>query len=204
MTNGLVTRTFRLDPALATTNIVNEMTGESMLRTACTEGTLTINGVDYPLGGLSGVEERGYMLPEWIEEMTPLENSFLVTNWTVTELKPRMEWNRKRWALVKEWNPKGKELTINLEGPGEMKGVKVELHYEIYDGAPIIGKWLIVKNETGAEIKLDKFTLEELAFVEYESDVDHDPAILSMWRATGRRSLAAPHSGGLIQNTPHR
>lgn len=176
MTNGLVTRTFRLDPALATTNIVNEMTGESMLRTACTEGTLTINGVDYPLGGLSGVEERGYMLPEWIEEMTPLENSFLVTNWTVTELKPRMEWNRKRWALVKEWNPKGKELTINLEGPGEMKGVKVELHYEIYDGAPIIGKWLIVKNETGAEIKLDKFTLEELAFVEYESDVDHDPA----------------------------
>ena len=176
MTNGLVTRTFRLDPALATTNIVNEMTGESMLRTACTEGTLTINGVDYPLGGLSGVEERGYMLPEWIEEMTPLENSFLVTNWTVTELKPRMEWNRKRWALVKEWNPKGKELTINLEGPGEMKGVKVELHYEIYDGAPIIGKWLIVKNETGAEIKLDKFTLEELAFVEYESDVDHAPA----------------------------
>ena len=176
MTNGLISREFRISPGLSTINISNLMTGDSMLRTACSEGTLTIDGKDYPLGGLSGVEERGYMLPEWIDGMRPLENSFRVVDWTVTDLKPRMEWNRKRWALVKEWNPTGKELTINLEGPGDLKGVKVDLHYEIYDGAPIIGKWLIVKNETGRAIMLDKFTLEELAFVEYESDVDHVPA----------------------------
>lgn len=176
MTNGLISREFRISPGLSTINITNLMTGDSMLRTACSEGTLTIDGKDYPLGGLSGVEERGYMLPEWIDGMRPLENSFRVVDWTVTDLKPRMEWNRKRWALVKEWNPTGKELTINLEGPGDLKGVKVDLHYEIYDGAPIIGKWLIVRNETGRAIMLDKFTLEELAFVEYESDVDHVPA----------------------------
>ena len=176
MTNGLISREFRISPGLSTINISNLMTGDSMLRTACSEGTLTIDGKDYPLGGLSGVEERGYMLPEWIDGMRPLENSFRVVDWTVTDLKPRMEWNRKRWALVKEWNPTGKELTINLEGPGDLKGVKVDLHYEIYDGAPIIGKWLIVRNETGRAIMLDKFTLEELAFVEYESDVDHVPA----------------------------
>ena len=176
MTNGLISREFRISPGLSTINISNLMTGDSMLRTACSEGTLTIDGKDYPLGGLSGVEERGYMLPEWIDGMLPLENSFRVVDWTVTDLKPRMEWNRKRWALVKEWNPTGKELTITLEGPGDLKGVKVDLHYEIYDGAPIIGKWLIVRNETGRAIMLDKFTLEELAFVEYESDVDHVPA----------------------------
>ena len=176
MTNGLISREFRVSPGLSTINISNLMTGDSMLRTACSEGTLTIDGKDYPLGGLSGVEERGYMLPEWIDGMRPLENSFRVVDWTVTDLKPRMEWNRKRWALVKEWNPTGKELTITLEGPGDLKGVKVDLHYEIYDGAPIIGKWLIVRNETGRAIMLDKFTLEELAFVEYESDVDHVPA----------------------------
>lgn len=176
MTNGLISREFRISPGLSTINITNLMTGDSMLRTACSEGTLTIDGKDYPLGGLSGVEERGYMLPEWIDGMRPLENSFRVVDWTVTDLKPRMEWNRKRWALVKEWNPTGKELTITLEGPGDLKGVKVDLHYEIYDGAPIIGKWLIVRNETGLAIMLDKFTLEELAFVEYESDVDHVPA----------------------------
>ena len=176
MTNGLISREFRISPGLSTINISNLMTGDSMLRTACSEGTLTIDGKDYPLGGLSGVEERGYMLPEWIDGMRPLENSFRVVDWTVTDLKPRMEWNRKRWALVKEWNPTGKELTITLEGPGDLKGVKVDLHYEIYDGAPIIGKWLIVRNETRRAIMLDKFTLEELAFVEYESDVDHVPA----------------------------
>ena len=176
MTNGLVSRVFRITPNLATTNILNHMTGETLLRTASPEGTLTINGVDYPLGGLQGVEERGYMLPEWIDQMTPLDNSFKVAGWSVTDLKPRMEWNRKRWALVKEWDPKGKELIFTLEGPEQVKGVKAELHFEIYDGAPIIGKWLIIKNETGAAIELDKFSLEELAFVEYESDVDHVPA----------------------------
>ena len=122
MTNGLISREFRISPGLSTINISNLMTGDSMLRTACSEGTLTIDGKDYPLGGLSGVEERGYMLPEWIDGMRPLENSFRVVDWTVTDLKPRMEWNRKRWALVKEWNPTGKELTITLEGPGDLEG----------------------------------------------------------------------------------
>lgn len=151
LTNGLVSRVFRITPNLATTDIINEMTGETMLRTACSEGTLTINGRDYPLGGLQGIEERGYMLPEWIDQMKSPDNSFQVTGWTVADLKPRMEWNRKRWALVKEWDPKGKELIFTLEGPEEVKGVKAELHFEIYDGAPIIGKWLIIKNETGPQ-----------------------------------------------------
>ena len=35
LTNGLVSRVFRITPNLATTNIINEMTGETMLRTAC-------------------------------------------------------------------------------------------------------------------------------------------------------------------------
>ena len=176
MTNGLVTREFRTTPNLSTINIVNETTGQSLLRTACPEGTLTINGKDYPLGGLDGIEEYGYLKNDWLDTFTALPNSFRVTGFRVEELKKRMEWNRKRWALVKDWNPKGKELIFTLEGPDEIKGVKVELHYEIYDGAPIIGKWLDVFNESDKAVNLDKFTLEELAIVEYETNVDHVPA----------------------------
>ena len=175
LTNGLVSRVFRIEPNLATTNIINHATGETLIRTASPEGTLTIDGKDYSLGGLGGIEEYGYMLDGWLDDFTPLTDSFQVVDYKVTDLRKRMEWNRKRWALIKDWNPKGKELTFILEGPEPVKGVKVELHYEIYDGAPIIGKWLVVVNESGREIDLDKFTLEELAVVEYESDVDHVP-----------------------------
>ena len=173
LTNGLVSRVFRIVPNLSTINIINHSTGETLIRTACTEGTVTIDGKDYPLGGLGGIEEYGYVLNGWLDKFTPLLNSFQVTDWRVTDLKKRMEWNHKRWALVKEWNPTGKELTFTLEGP--IEGVKVELHYEIYDGAPIIGKWMVLVNESGKEINLDKFTLEELAVVEYETNVDHVP-----------------------------
>ena len=176
LTNGLVSRVFRITPNLATTNIYNNITGESMVRTACPEGTVTINGKDYSLGGLDGIEEYAYVKPEWLDGFTAIPNSFKVTGFRTEELKKRMEWNRKRWALIKDWDPKGKELIFTLEGPEEVKGVKVELHYEIYDGAPIIGKWLDVFNESGATINLDKFTLEELAIVEYETNVDHVPA----------------------------
>lgn len=166
LTNGLVSRVFRISPNLATVNIVNNMTGETLIRTACQEGTVTIDGQDYPLGGLGGIEEYGYLKEEWLDGFSPLPNSFKVTGFEVTDLKKRMEWNRKRWALVKEWDPKGKELTFTLEGPVE--GVRVELHYELYDGAPIIGKWMVITNGSGKPVNLDKFTLEELAMVEYD------------------------------------
>ena len=178
LTNGLVSRMFRITPNLATVNIINNMTGETLIRTACPEGTVTIDGIDYPLGGLGGIEEYGYLKEEWLDGFTSLPNSFRVTEFQVTDLKKRMEWKQKRWALVKDWNPKGKKLTFTLEGPVE--GVKVELHYELYDGAPIIGKWMDVINGSGRPINLDKFTLEELAMVEYDSKVDFVPLANNM------------------------
>ena len=173
LTNGLVSRVFRIFPNLSTTNIINHMTGETMVRTACPEGTVTIDGKDYPLGGLDGIEEYGYLTEEWLDDFSLSPESFQVVDFKVSELRKRMEWKQKRWALVKEWNPKGKELTFTLEGP--VKGVKVELHYELYDGAPILGKWLNVFNDSGKPVTLNKFTLEELAMVEYDSKVDFIP-----------------------------
>ena len=176
LSNGLVSRVFRVTPNLATVNIINHMTGATMVRTACQEGTLTLDGKAYPLGGLAGVEEYGYLLREWLDGCTPLPDAFRVVDFQVTGLRKRMEWRRKRWALVKEWDPKGAELTFFLEGPGAAQGVRAELHYELYDGVPILGKWLVVTNGSARTVTLDTFTLEELALVEYDSGGWHSPA----------------------------
>lgn len=48
----------------------------------------------------------------------------------------------------------------------------VQVHYEIYDGVPLIGKWITVRNETDKPIRLNRFICEILAAVEGESVVD--------------------------------
>lgn len=178
LSNGLVGRVFRIFPNLATIDIQNLMTGENMLRAVSNEGLLTIDGKRYPLGGLDGQEEFGYTQYHWVDKMSALPNSFQITDFQLTELKPRLQWANKRWALVKEWKPSGKQLTFYLEGPGELKGIKIKLHYVLYDGLPVISKWMEVSNNTGLPVNLDEFVLEQLAMAEPESPVEADSAHL--------------------------
>lgn len=59
-----------------------------------------------------------------------------------------------------------------MEGPDYMKGIKVKLHYALYDGLPCISKWMEVENSTGISCTLDEFMLEQLAMAEPESPVE--------------------------------
>ncbi len=172
LTNGLISRVFRVFPNLATIDIQNLMTGENLLRAVSNEGTLQIDGKTYLLGGLDGQEEFGYTQYSWVDKMYPFPNSFRVTDFEVSEIKPRINWANSRWSLVKEWKPSGKQLTFHLEGPDELKGIKVKLHYALYDGLPCISKWLEIENQSGESVNLDKFVLEQLAMAEPESPVE--------------------------------
>ena len=172
LSNGLVSRVFRIYPNLATVDIQNKMTGENLLRAVSNEGTLTIDGHTYPLGGLNGQEEFGYTQYEWVDKMTAIPNSFQVTDFYITPAQPRLKWANKRWSLAKQWNVKGKELTFVLQGPGVLKDVKVKLHYVLYDGLPTISKWFEVENHSQMDLNLDEFVLEQLAMAEPESPVE--------------------------------
>ena len=55
------------------------------------------------------------------------------------------------------------------------KGVTVEVHYELYDGIPLLSKWIVVRNETDKPVRLNSFICEILAAVEPESIVDDSP-----------------------------
>ena len=50
--------------------------------------------------------------------------------------------------------------------------LKVNIHYEIYDGIPIISKWITITNNGTNEVVLNSFKSEILAFVEAESSVE--------------------------------
>lgn len=168
LSNGIVARRFRIFPNLATVDIINQMNGESLMRAVSSEGTVTIDGKIWNLGGLTGQTERGYMLDKWLDKLAPMPNSFFVEDFEVGQIKESTNWENSRWALNREM-PTGKRLTFTLRGSEELANIVIKLHFDLYDKLPSIRKHMEVINEDKIDINLDSFKLESLAFTEPES-----------------------------------
>ncbi|MEQ9100797.1 MAG: hypothetical protein RIF36_22195 [Imperialibacter sp.] len=52
------------------------------------------------------------------------------------------------------------------------RAVKVSVHYELYDGIPVMAKWITIDNQSKSEVTLDRFTSEIIAAVEDGSAVE--------------------------------
>lgn len=61
---------------------------------------------------------------------------------------------------------------IQANGLDFLEDLTVSIHYEMYDGIPLIAKWMTIENAGEQEIHLETFTSDLLAVVEYESVVD--------------------------------
>lgn len=173
--NGMVARTLRLFPNLATTNYVNRMTGESLLRAVSSEGMVTIDGSEHAIGGLAGQPERAYIKDEWIDDMTTISGSFLLDDFEVTPISGTLPWKPTRWAMNKK-NADGKEVVFTLRGEGELRNVLLKLHMAVYDELPVIKKRFEIVNRSGAAVCVDSFKIERLAMAEPESPVGGDPS----------------------------
>src|SRR5690554_531583 len=53
-----------------------------------------------------------------------------------------------------------------------LKDIHVKVHYEMYDGIPLMSKWITVENNAEKGLVIDSFKSEIVAFVEAESAVD--------------------------------
>ncbi len=176
LSNGLLRRVFRLAPNAATVALDNLMTGASLLRGVKPEATLTIDGVQAEVGGLVGQPDYAYLLPEWLDGMTAAESAFRCTGYDTSAVKARFPWKQTRYASRKEWPPRGAEVVFHYEAPpGHLRGLRVDVHYEMYDGIPLLVKWLTLGNGTAAAVRLNRFTSEILAVVEEESRVEAAP-----------------------------
>jgi len=175
ITNGLIRRTFRLAPNAATVDFQNLVTGESILRAVEPEAMVVIDGRSFEVGGLKGQPEHGYLLPEWLDLMTADPGAFRFRDVSLGQIERRFEWRRKRPAAESPWPPRGLSLTLRFDPPPAAAGpnVTVAIHYELYDGLPLLGKWLSVENRGGAPVTLNSFTSEILAAVEGEATVEN-------------------------------
>ena len=172
MSNGLIRRTFRLAPNAATVAFDNLITGHSILRGVKPEAVVELDGKRFDIGGLAGQPDYAYLKPEWLDQMTADPAAFAFTGFEVGPITQRFAWKRKRHAADAPWPPLGVALTLHFKAPPGGPGVNVAVHYEIYDGIPLLAKWITIHNGGGREIRVNSFKSEVLAVVEHESAVD--------------------------------
>lgn len=172
--NGLVRRVFKLSPDAATVAFDNLMTGNSILRAVRPEAQLTLDGKAFDVGGLVGQPVQNYLSPAWLEEMKAEPDAFHFTGVKTGLTEARFPWKKRtEWlSLPAPWPPLGVALTLSFAAPTNLGAITVDVHYEFYDGLPLMAKWLTVRNDSDRPVMLNAMTVELLACVEAESIVD--------------------------------
>ncbi len=176
--NGLIRRTWRLEPNAACVGFDNLVTGQSMLRSVRPEARVTIDGVAHDVGGLVGQPNHAFLLPEWLEAMTADPAAMRLVDVEIGEPAERFAWNRRRHAAPDAtWPPPGVHVRFDYglpaAGGDDRESIRVSVHYELYDGIPAMSKWVTVDNGTEHEFTVDRVTVEELAVVEHANWVEH-------------------------------
>jgi hypothetical protein len=170
ISNGLISRTFRLQPNAATVAYDNLMTGESIIRGIKPEAIIELNDQKLEIGGLHGQVEYGYLLAAQLDSLASNPDAFQFSSYDTGETRERFRWERKRYSSQTTWPPPGKSLTLHFKPPaGMLKGLTLSIHYEMYQGLPVLAKWLTISNGTDERVRLNTFISEILAAVEYES-----------------------------------
>lgn len=172
--NGLVSRSFRINPNTACIDYRNIMNGQQLLRAVRPEAELTINGTIYNIGGLYGQKEKGYLLRDWLDSLKPNPKDFQFISYEVRELKPELTWKYDGWMLNRK-NPTGKELIMQYASK-DLAGLDVQVHYEIYDGIPLIVKFVTIENKSAQVYHINRVKNEILELVEEESAVVGKPS----------------------------
>lgn len=169
LSNGLIRRTWRIQPDCATVAFDNLLTSASIIRGVKPEARLTLDGVERPVGGLKGQPDYAYLRRDWIDSLTADPAAIHCTGYDPAPIRPAIEWKRARYAANTAWPPKGAGVVFHFASPD---GLRVDVHYEMYDGIPALSKWLAITNATARPVRVNRFASEILAVVEDDSAVD--------------------------------
>jgi hypothetical protein len=177
ISNNLVSRTFSLSPDGATVGFANLMTGTELIRAIKPEAVLTINGASLNVGGLTGQPVRNYLAKEWVASLKPdTVSPFRLSGYTKGKIEARFVWKKRVEWMPRDlpWPPEGSRIDFTYlpkEPSGNTGKIKIVVHYEIYDGIPLICKWITIVNGSDSEITIDGCISEILALTEEESAV---------------------------------
>lgn len=164
--NGLISRVFSVSPDWSTWDIATSR--GSALRGTSPEAKVTLDGIEYNVGGLVPLkQDRKTLCPQpfgltkvsdncptaYFNRSTPMganASAFSYSGHITTTPTAPFPWTPARHAPHVPWPPHGLQLVVNFTNAQAAhiphRAVVVSVHYELYDGAPIMTKWLSFHN----------------------------------------------------------
>ena len=167
ITNGLISRSFYISENLACYSYRNLFNEAEYVRSIQPEARVQLDGVWYDVGGLHGQQLRAYTMREWLPKLHDDGQGFLFVGLEIGTPKKRYPWHPRNNSANAPWPPKGRRITMRyeLKSPNkpEHKGLKLKVHYELYEGIPVLCKYFDLVNESGAAVNVDRIESEVLA-----------------------------------------
>src|SRR5262245_1207819 len=117
LANGLVARTFVMEPNLACVGLDQLSSGQAMLRAVESEAVLVVDGTELAVGGLVGQPDRAFLREEWLSDMTADPGAFHLRSWRQEPVEERVAWRRERGDEGRPWPPAGVHLVFELSPP---------------------------------------------------------------------------------------
>jgi len=117
--NGLVRRVFRLAPNAATVDYRNLVSNEQLLRATGPEAKVTLDGIEYAIGGLEGQPCQNFLKAAWLESLRAMPNAYRFSGWKEEPLDARFPWKKRPEWLAKDypWPAPGKAVTLSFLPP---------------------------------------------------------------------------------------
>jgi len=115
--NGLFSRTidFRLGTTIDFQNLMN---GESIIRAVEPEGSVSIDGQLFFLGGADGQSNKAFLTEAWISKLQAKKGSLKLTHFKIGEPRERLRWKRTRHhAPDAVWPPKASITNFHRSSP---------------------------------------------------------------------------------------
>lgn len=167
LSNGLVARTFVVEPDVACIGFDDLVSERALLRAIEPEARAVVDGAEVRAGGLLSNADRAYLRPADVAKLELDPAALHCTAVRTGAIPAPFEWKRVRQAAELPWPPPGKRLTFAFEG-----ALTFEVHYDLYDRLPLVSKSVEIVNSGPKPVRIDTLEVERLAFVEAEGTVE--------------------------------
>jgi len=178
LNNGLAKRIFFIGPNLACIDYTNLSNGQQLLRSIEPEARVVIDGQMYNIGGLIGQTEKAYLIKGSEKKLLSDNNAFQFKGYHIDTIAHYIQWKSTTWNSNKK-QAKGKSIRFDFIVPNNhLSNLTISVHYNLYDGIPLITKWIEIKNNGEQKVKINRVVNEVLGLVEEESAVVGKPEVM--------------------------
>ena len=178
LNNGLAKRIFYIGPNLACIDYTNLSNGQQLLRSIEPEARVVMDGQMYNIGGLIGQTEKAYLIKGSEKKLLSDKNAFQFKGYHIDTIAHYIQWKSTTWNSNKK-QAKGKSIRFDFIAPNNhLSNLTISVHYNLYDGIPLITKWVEIKNNGDQKVKINRVVNEVLGLVEEESAVVGKPEVM--------------------------